>query len=350
MESTRTAKEFSRVISCDYCARNNYPKLLRDDSLNLPQPGYIGSHYQNTRVLLVGQNPGSPADPSAHDSEFTDTQVALRDKADVRSLTRHKSVLDRIMPKWAVVQNYFPLAECGLQLDDIAYINVVRCRTIKNAKPGRAITQACINNHFIRWLDWLAPRVVVCIGKKAHDNVNSLLSSCRIPNGFINRWRSLSTTEREQNKKQVVDLVRSTLSGGGVSVAQKPQAPKLVRAPQVRPSGGESRPIQVPAGRRSTMDAEGYARLFKTLGVDAGNSKPNNSKVLRHPRFIISLYFNRNREVGVYFSTNSQHSGSFPPHLWVTVPPDSVNKKARNVLNIVPKAGKEREAIASLLA
>ena len=118
MESTRTAKEFSRVISCDYCARNNYPKLLRDDSLNLPQPGYIGSNYENTRVLLVGQNPGSPSDPSAHDREFTEAQMALRDKADVRSLTRHKSVLDRIMPKWAVVRITFRLRNvvCSLTI------------------------------------------------------------------------------------------------------------------------------------------------------------------------------------------------------------------------------------------
>ena len=165
-QTKRAAEEFSKVISCDYCSCNNYPKLLRDNSFNLPQPGYIGVNYEKNRVLFVGQNPGvSPSSYHAPDREFADALIAVRDKANAHSMTDLTKTLDRIMPAWSVFATHFPLAECGLRLDDIAYINVVRCRTAANATPSLNITRACIDNHFIRWLDWLQPHVVVCIGK-----------------------------------------------------------------------------------------------------------------------------------------------------------------------------------------
>ena len=200
-------REFAKVISCDYCSRQGFPKLLRDDTFNLPQPGYIGSNYKNTGVLLVGQNPGvSPDRFSVQDRKFADAQIAVRDSANAASYGGMKNVLDGIMPTWPVVTKHFPLAECGLQLDDIAYVNVVRCRTHNNGTPGTKIIQACVSNHFVRWLDWLQPRVVVCIGKWAHGEVLGLLED-GIPNGFINRRRSLSGTERRENKESVVSLV-----------------------------------------------------------------------------------------------------------------------------------------------
>ena len=141
-------REFAKVISCDYCSRQGFPKLLRDDTFNLPQPGYIGSNYKNTGVLLVGQNPGvSPDRFSVQDRKFADAQIAVRDSANAASYGGMKNVLDGIMPTWPVVTKHFPLAECGLQLDDIAYVNVVRCRTHNNGTPGTKIIQACVSNH-----------------------------------------------------------------------------------------------------------------------------------------------------------------------------------------------------------
>jgi len=50
--------EFAQVIGCKLCSNANDPNLLRDCGENVPQPGYIGSVYDSTGLLLVGQNPG----------------------------------------------------------------------------------------------------------------------------------------------------------------------------------------------------------------------------------------------------------------------------------------------------
>ena len=126
------------MIRCDHCSHLGFPKLLRDDTFNLPQPGYIGSNYEKTRVLLVGQNPGvSPHRFSAQDSEYADAQVGLRDNVNAKSYGKIKAVLDKIMPTWPVVNNHFPLAECGLSVEDIAYLNAVRCRRSATLPPVR---------------------------------------------------------------------------------------------------------------------------------------------------------------------------------------------------------------------
>ena len=147
-QTKRAVTEFAQVVSCDYCARRNYPKLLRDDSFNLPQPGYIGSNYGKYRVLLVGQNPGvSPLRFQAQDRELAANLSAVRDGRDAGSMARLKSSLDGTLPTWPVFTNHFPLAECGLQLDDIAYINVFGVEQLTTQLRARTLAKTCIDNH-----------------------------------------------------------------------------------------------------------------------------------------------------------------------------------------------------------
>lgn len=116
-------------------------------------------------------------------------------------------VLLEFVPDWPVSGNYFPLAECGLHLNDIAYFNVVRCRTVNNSVPSANLVRNCLE-HFDRWLDLLQPRVVVFIGKWAHDIAAEKAIRRGIPVTFMNRMRSLSAGERNANRQSVVDLVR----------------------------------------------------------------------------------------------------------------------------------------------
>lgn len=48
---------FCKIINCERCNPLTISMLLRDKLENLPQPGYIGSNYKSTRLLLIGQNP-----------------------------------------------------------------------------------------------------------------------------------------------------------------------------------------------------------------------------------------------------------------------------------------------------
>ena len=82
--------EFAHVISCTTCTTLDCRKLLRDQQENIPQPGYVGSRYAATRLLLVGQNPGVGTGARvAPDRVYTSS---LRDLARNPSPTAYKSL------------------------------------------------------------------------------------------------------------------------------------------------------------------------------------------------------------------------------------------------------------------
>jgi len=205
--------ESARVVACAKCTRAIDSKLLRDEHENVPQPGYIGSRYSTTGLMLVGQNPGVPNLSSLAKADLPYTQAlrALRDSPTKENYDGLQSVLRTFIPSWPVHGAYFPLAECGLELDDIAYCNVVRCRTQANAPPGRLLTQNCLTEHFERWLSLLKPNVVIFIGKWAHDRASASVSRFGIPSDFMNRQRSLASAERMANRERVVRLVRASV-------------------------------------------------------------------------------------------------------------------------------------------
>ncbi len=201
--------EFARVISCKRCTSGTDRNLLRDDGENVPQPGYIGPHYDKSRVLLVGQNPGMPFKHLiAPDRPYTAALRALRDAPTPQQYSQLSAVLKDFIPAWPVHGNYFPLEESGLSLEDIGYFNIVRCRTLNNRLPGKRLTSECVDKHFVRWLSLLAPNVVVFIGKWAWEQGKSPVESGEIPCAFVNRQRSLSQLERTANRDKVAALVR----------------------------------------------------------------------------------------------------------------------------------------------
>lgn len=205
------ATEFSQVIKCSKCTQVTSCKLLRDDDENVPQPGFVGSNYWLRRIVLAGQNPGICLPRLAErDARYTSALRAVRDCPNGASMDVLGRVLLDFVPDWPVSGKYFPLAECGLHLDDIAYFNVVRCRTVNNSTPSTNLTRNCVE-HFDRWLDWLQPRIVVFIGKWAHDMASESAKCRGIPVTFMNRMRSLSTDERKANRNSVVDLVRRVI-------------------------------------------------------------------------------------------------------------------------------------------
>ena len=209
--------EFAKVINCTKCTHATDKNLLRDAVENVPQPGYIGARYTRTRLLLVGQNPAVP--PShlvAMDKNYTAKLRAVRAAPTEHHYLALQSVLDDFIPNWPVHGEYFPLAECGLELADIAYCNLVRCRTVtvrgkSPPAPHDDRAKMCREQHFRRWLDLLKPNAVVFIGKWASDPERGGGKECdarRIPWKFVNRSKSLTGPERAANRDEVVKFVR----------------------------------------------------------------------------------------------------------------------------------------------
>ena len=210
MNSPDWTAEFARVISCERCDKRRSNNILRDARENVPQPGFIGSRYEKFRILLVGQNPAVPPSRlAADDQEYTAALRRVRDDATAESMGSLQEVLLRFVPSWPVHGNYFPLYESGLTLEEIAYCNIIRCRTVENARPSSGLASTCIDTHFGRWLDLLTPRAIVFIGKWAHDRGEAAARNRSIPVTFMNRERSLSSAARAENRDQVAEFVRS---------------------------------------------------------------------------------------------------------------------------------------------
>lgn len=205
-------EEFTRVVSCERCSAAIDRKLLRDSQQNVPQPGWVGSNYARTRLLLVGQNPGTPKSLSAADLPYTKALRELRDKGTEQHYQDLVAVLRVFIPQWPVHGTYFPLAESGLTLEDIAYCNIVRCRTLADRPPGTKLVANCLSQHFAHWLALLQPRAVVFIGKWAAERGGPVVEAAGIPYKFMNRQRSLSSVERAENRNSVVNFVRAKSS------------------------------------------------------------------------------------------------------------------------------------------
>lgn len=213
LDSQSLADLFADVVRCSTCSECGVPRILRDNDFNVPQPGYVGEHYEKVRVMFIGQNPGvSPEWAYKEDRRLADALGALARQPSPGTYRGLCSVLESFMHSWSITQNYLPLKACGLALEDIAYLNVARCRTSGNAGVPALMASNCIRLHLERWLDVLQPRVVVFLGKWAHDQAAPLVRARDIPYQFINRQRSLSTAERERNKADVARLVRGCLA------------------------------------------------------------------------------------------------------------------------------------------
>lgn len=333
-------QRFAGVIGCERCVVAREAKILHDRRFHVPQPGYIGRNFANARLLLVGQNPGVSSERfREQDQAYANALNAVADDPSDASMASLQSLLEEIIPTWPVSGSYFPLQGCGLRLQDIAYVNLVRCRTIDNAMPSTTMTERCKQQHFVPWLDWLAPRVVVCVGKWAHDQIAMLLDTRAIPHTFVNRMRSLSGDARRANVEEVVAVVRAAVSGlpeaaVAVSVASNPIR---AREPRVEPVSDSS--------RSGGMNVAGYEVLFRNLGFSSFESH----KKLRHPDLAITLYFNRDKAGFVWFAVRAKDFDAYKPTLWDAIPPPQKKDAVPSIRTVVPKAGKEEQAFRDLL-
>lgn len=199
--------EFSKVIGCSICDRLTDPNILRDIGENVPQPGYIGAEYGKFRILLVGQNPGMPQPwQQEKDRTYTEALRALRDARTPEVYRDLQLILDNVVPDWPIHKKYFPLEESGLTLRNIAYCNLVRCRTMHNLAPNARAAGNCKKMHFEPWLDLLKPAAVVFIGFWARDHGADACKLRGIPYRAVNRDRNQTRTYG--NRDEVVGFVK----------------------------------------------------------------------------------------------------------------------------------------------
>ena len=360
----RTAIEFAKVIRCSRCVEQGESGILRDDSFNLPQPGYVGWNYWDTRLLLIGQNPGtSPPRFREQDQRYAQALAVVGEHGSADALADLQAVLEEIIPTWPVRGDYFPLEECGLSLADIAYFNLVRCRTRGNKPPSSKMIGNCVFEHLTTWIEFLQPKVVVCIGKWAYDHVEASLSRADIPCTFVNRMRSLNRTERRRNRAGVAALVRRALDGtsaldrgpgilGDATGATDDSPAGSVPAPvtsKAKPPSAEIRPVQ---GKPMSSV---FMPIFRELGIEfckkLSATTIDNNKVLRCEGRSLGIYFNEaTQDREAYFAASEKkYSGFGWPHWREVQSPRAAYETRQGYLTVLPVSGKEQEAFQALL-
>ena len=94
------------------------------------------------------------------------------------------------------------------------------------------------------------------------------------------------------------------------------------------------------------MTEEEYRELFGTLGIEARKLR----HVLRNGGVPRRVYFNRNKDVGIYFSAHGDDETWYPSNLWGKIHPNRVQKVDHRRLNVVPKPGMEAVAFRNLVS
>lgn len=205
-------KDFCDVVACKRCTNHDSKNLLRDDRKNIPQPGFVDKNYEKYRILFVGQNPGIPStdDRSCKDQKYTQSIRELAKEWNVESYQNFYQLTIDFMGDWPIYKRHFQFHEVGLTLDDIAYCNVVRCRTKNNAALSKTLIHNC-SEHFRASIETLKPRLIIFIGKAAYKAALDQLPDT-VKSEYINRQRSLSNIERNENRQRVVDLIKSFMT------------------------------------------------------------------------------------------------------------------------------------------
>ena len=60
---------------------------------NIPQPGYIGPDYWKNRILLIGQNPGTPKSLANEDLLYTSALRTLRESPTAENYSKLELLL-----------------------------------------------------------------------------------------------------------------------------------------------------------------------------------------------------------------------------------------------------------------
>jgi uracil-DNA glycosylase family 4 len=152
--------------------------IIREEHTNIPrgfftqaQPGMF------ITLLIVAQNPGQPARcerrlyASQTPREAAKTHLGFAEGSFVHGngKTFHKRLGCWLTDLLGV--------EISRVFQSVVYTNVVKCTPKRNAVPKSAVAETCAELHLKREISAWRPRLVVALGKGAHN----LLNHCGVP-------------------------------------------------------------------------------------------------------------------------------------------------------------------------
>ena len=191
---------FEDVLRCRRCSIDC---VKRNEGYDIPQPGWVGRRFEG--LMFVGQNPGEGRTPPTEpDRKYLE---ALRNVSDRASLNDMHDRLKEASDTFA----YYNSFHFDVDIERVAYINAVRCRTVGNSLPRKSVIENC-RRHFLTWIEYLQPKGVVFLGVFAHRATADLLDQRGINHVVISRQRSLSREKRIRQDTLAREFISNVLT------------------------------------------------------------------------------------------------------------------------------------------
>ena len=156
-------------------ARNDLPSgrspVLRKDDLT-PQFGFVGSHYADARVLILGINPGNGPSNDFRTPGDEMMMPALRRFAADPSPQNFEAATEAYKiqcQRWHVWKRHCAeiIGAGKLSLEDVAYSNCLPWRTGSKSNFSDFVAQNAVERYAFPFIAELNPRLVVALGKRA---------------------------------------------------------------------------------------------------------------------------------------------------------------------------------------
>jgi hypothetical protein len=145
------------------------PAVAEDDLL--PQFGYVGPRYPETRVLLLGINPGN----GSSNSRSRGDEVAMpalhrfvRDRS-ASSFLEAQRVYQKVCESWPIWRRHCSqvIGAGLLSMDEIAYSNCLPWRTASESAFDDTVALKAAKLYAYPLIAELNPRIIIAMGKKA---------------------------------------------------------------------------------------------------------------------------------------------------------------------------------------
>jgi len=148
----------------------NRSALIASDDF-IPQFGYVGAQFAQSRVLLLGINPGNGKDLVRSRQDKSMMPALHRFAADLsaESFVEAQKAYKTVCQSWSVWQRHCSevIGAGRISLEDVAYTNALPWRTASESNFDDAVGEKAAKNYAYPLIEDLQPRVIIAMGKKA---------------------------------------------------------------------------------------------------------------------------------------------------------------------------------------
>lgn len=196
------------AVACHACFSDG---RLHRSFVDLAQPRYIGPGYRSAsqKIAFVMLNPGAGQD-DWRNTEWKEHIYRFRDEG--ASLESVFSGQRRHMPFWAGGKLISFVRAHGLDVDNLALVNIAWCATKENKYPVWMLKQ-CFTLHTMRWLSCLAADVIILSGTASHSFEHEIaenLPNAKVLTSFHYAHRPLDADRAMSRAREIADELNVT--------------------------------------------------------------------------------------------------------------------------------------------